>query len=708
MARPVRAFISYSHRDEGLREELEAHLALLRRTGMLEAWTDRKILPGDEWKGEIHDALEAAELVLLLVSADFVASDYCFDVEMGRALERHAAGEARVVPIIVRPCEWHQSDIGKLQAVPQDGKPVTTWSNRDEAWLNVAQRLRGLLKSGVVPGGGGGASGGARPKPEHQDDGDRDRSERLRELRKSRAELRTKGESTAELDAQIKQVKHEQRARPQLPPGYVMSERYELLERLGRGGFGEVWKAYDEEAGELVAVKILRPEHAEDRNVRERFFRGASRMAAHPHPHVVRVLESHGGDDGYHYFVMELLAGGDLEQRVKKEAVETAQAIEWITQVGEALQHAHDHGLVHRDVKPANVLLTADGQAKLADFDLVRAADSHGYTQTRAGLGTAVYAAPEQLKSGGAAEASADTYSLAMTLLFLLAGEDPPYPDMFDEKARRAFVRESVKNGHVRAAVLRALATRPNDRSKSVQHFCDGLEGRPFLCAPTGDVAISEREGVELVRIPAGRYVMGSPEDEEGRRDNETQREVDVADFWLGRFPVTNEEYGRFLEEDSNREKPQDWENERFYDPRQPVVGVTWHDAQAFCEWAGVRLPTEAEWEWACRAGTTTRYWSGDDEEDLARVGWYDENSEGRSHVVGELEGNPFGLHDMHGNVWEWCSDEMGSSRVIRGGSWDNSARHCRAAYRLRDHPGYRWRSLGFRLSRGQVPVQVP
>ncbi|MEM7249581.1 MAG: formylglycine-generating enzyme family protein [Acidobacteriota bacterium] len=170
----------------------------------------------------------------------------------------------------------------------------------------------------------------------------------------------------------------------------------------------------------------------------------------------------------------------------------------------------------------------------------------------------------------------------------------------------------------------------------------------------------------------------------------------------LGRYPVTNEEYGRFLEEERGREKPSHWEAEDFNAPRQPVVGVTWDDAQAFCEWAGGRLPIEAEWEYACRAGTTTTYWSGDTEKDLARVGWYEENSGGKPRVVGELEANPFGLHDMHGNVNEWCQDEGGTDRVIRGGSWGGAAGYCRAACRLRYRPGNRWRNLGFRLSRGQ------
>ena len=118
------AFVSYSHKDETLRAELETHLKLLSRQGALDLWTDRRIAAGDEWKGEIDENLERADLVLLLVSPDFVASDYCYDKEMRRALERHEEGSARVVPIIVRDVDWQPAEFAKLHALPRDGKAV--------------------------------------------------------------------------------------------------------------------------------------------------------------------------------------------------------------------------------------------------------------------------------------------------------------------------------------------------------------------------------------------------------------------------------------------------------------------------------------------------------------------------------------------------------------------------------------------------------
>jgi len=143
---PIKVFISYSSRDEAFREELETHLSLLRRQRLIDSWHFRKISPGEEWEKVISEQLEAASLILLLVSADFLASDYCYDIEMHRALEKHDAGTARVIPVIVRPVEWSGAPFKKLQALPADAKPVVEWPSRDRAWLNMASALRDLLR----------------------------------------------------------------------------------------------------------------------------------------------------------------------------------------------------------------------------------------------------------------------------------------------------------------------------------------------------------------------------------------------------------------------------------------------------------------------------------------------------------------------------------------------------------------------------------
>jgi hypothetical protein len=143
-------FFSYSHRDEDLRDEIEVHLAMLKKEGLIEAWHDRKIPAGDEVDARIDDKLEAADVILLLVSPDFLASSYCYDREVQRAMERHEEGAARVIPVILRPCDWKNAPFRKLLAAPRDGKPVTKWPDRDEAFLDVVQQIRAALPAAAA------------------------------------------------------------------------------------------------------------------------------------------------------------------------------------------------------------------------------------------------------------------------------------------------------------------------------------------------------------------------------------------------------------------------------------------------------------------------------------------------------------------------------------------------------------------------------
>jgi internalin A len=141
-SRAVRLFISYAHKDESLRAELDAHLKLLQRTGLIQKWDDRLLKPGEEWQQGIDENLERADIILLLVSADFLNSDFCWQEEMEKALQRHEAGEARVIPVIIRDTIWTKAKFAKLQALPREGKAITLWTDRDSAWRNVAEGIQ--------------------------------------------------------------------------------------------------------------------------------------------------------------------------------------------------------------------------------------------------------------------------------------------------------------------------------------------------------------------------------------------------------------------------------------------------------------------------------------------------------------------------------------------------------------------------------------
>jgi hypothetical protein len=141
---------SYSHADEHLRDRLEKNLTMLKRQGVIETFHDRRIAAGNEVDSSISTELERADVILLLVSTDFLASAYCYDIEMNRALERHERGEARVIPVILRPCEWKEAPFGKLMATPRDGKPVTSFPDLDDAFLQVTQAIRQAVTGGRV------------------------------------------------------------------------------------------------------------------------------------------------------------------------------------------------------------------------------------------------------------------------------------------------------------------------------------------------------------------------------------------------------------------------------------------------------------------------------------------------------------------------------------------------------------------------------
>ena len=144
--RPIAVFFSYAHEDEILRDELAKHLRLLERQHIIAGWHDRLITGGTEWAGAIDDHLRTADIILLLVSADFLASDYCYDVEVGCAMDRHKALEARIVPIILREVDWHSAPFGTLQALPKDGRAVTSWPNQDEAFSDIARGIRSVAE----------------------------------------------------------------------------------------------------------------------------------------------------------------------------------------------------------------------------------------------------------------------------------------------------------------------------------------------------------------------------------------------------------------------------------------------------------------------------------------------------------------------------------------------------------------------------------
>jgi len=236
----------------------------------------------------------------------------------------------------------------------------------------------------------------------------------------------------------------------------------------------------------------------------------------------------------------------------------------------------------------------------------------------------------------------------------------------------------------------------------------------------------------DMVAIPGGQFVMGSPPGEKDRKDDEgPQHSVTLRPFWMGKYEVTWDEFDLYWrvrpgqKDDKEPEKPKDadavtrptppYDDETFKKGREghPVLGITWHAAMQYCRWLSLktgkhyRLPTEAEWEYACRAGTTTAYFFGNDPAKLGDYAWFADNADEKTRKVGSKKPNPWGLYDMYGNVAEWCIDRYkkdaygtfprdkpalsplvlpGETRypnAVRGGSWGDEAKDCRSATRF-------------------------
>jgi formylglycine-generating enzyme required for sulfatase activity len=246
-------------------------------------------------------------------------------------------------------------------------------------------------------------------------------------------------------------------------------------------------------------------------------------------------------------------------------------------------------------------------------------------------------------------------------------------------------------------------------------HGCKRKTPDDTAQAPNPTPAESKTEsGAEMVQIPAGRFIMGDE-----TQIDATPHEVAISSFYMDKNLVSQEQYEKVMGENPSR-----WKG-----ARNPVEQMRWSDAVRYCNarskseglepcydlqtWEcnfqanGYRLPTEAEWEYACRAGTTTAYFFGNDPSKLTNHAWFEKNSGGKPQPVGQKPPNVWGLYDMHGNVWEWCNDfyqvdyyqqspkedprgpKAGDTKVVRGGAWKFSAESCRSAYRYNENPGY-------------------
>ena len=551
--------------------------------------------------------------------------------------------------------------------------------------------------------------------------------------------------------------------------------KYTITHKIGEGGMASVYEAVHEKLGTKVAIKILSPILARNPQLRQRFENEANFMASLNHPNITRVLDIEEQDDTL-AIVMELLEGEDLDDRVKRTGPLSENEVKVIfIQVLNAFEYAHSKGIVHRDIKPSNIFIDKNDQVKILDFGIAKIfGTGNEMTQTGTQMGTPVYMSPEQVKGDKSIDHRSDIYSLGITLYFLLVGK-APY-ESAEESSFEIFtkiVNDPIPNipnqPFFDAIIQKAVEKDRNNRFQEIKEFKNSFEtivsqgntsqkeydktiyeepqkvevSEEKLPAikkkrPTKKIVFFSVAGIaalflgifllddtpktpipiEWIDIPEGTFTMGSPKSEYYHQDNEIQHQVFLSSFKMSKNEITFAQYDLFCEK-TGREKPGDsgWGR-----GNRPVINVSWEDATAFANWMGCSLPTEAEWEYACRADSKTLFNTGENlttnQANYDGNYPYNNNPKGnnlqKTMPVGSYHSNPWGLNDMHGNVCEWCSDwfgdyssssqtnptgaSSGSYRVFRGGSWLDYAEECRSENRSTAIPSVQSTFLGFRI----------
>ncbi|MCB1041817.1 MAG: SUMF1/EgtB/PvdO family nonheme iron enzyme [Acidobacteria bacterium] len=535
----------------------------------------------------------------------------------------------------------------------------------------------------------------------------------------------------------------------------------ELLLPLGETHMSSVYEARDNQLNRTVAVKLLHTKRTDSRST-ERFIREAQIAAGLSHPNIVGI-HAIGLIDDQIAIVMEYLGGGTLNE----QNMTTESAVALALQITSALDHAHLANLVHRDIKPQNILFDSQGTPKLVDFGIAKAFGMTQLTADRTFLGTPQYASPEQAK-GEPLDHRSDLYSLGVVLYELISGhppfesddplallyqhvhEDPPAlntdPDLADIVATllQKQPEKRFQTARELAARLKAWPTAPppppiyppTRRTFPIRaRIRVALIIVAILMIPTYFV-VSQRkpksvpdtismvprdepagiktliQAIEFRPIPGGAFTMGT----RVHRDHDAREthEVALSPFRMSATEITQEVWQAVMQNNPSCQKGH----------ALPVENVSYKEVMIFIEKLNAigvgtyRLPTEAEWEYRCRAGDRG---SGDvfrRTKSIMTEAWFSDNAGQKSHPVGELAANHWGLYDMRGNVWEWCSDwydanyyerspfenphgpDSGSARVVRGGAFNSPETDCRATNRFKWNPDESSCRIGFRLVR--------
>lgn len=550
----------------------------------------------------------------------------------------------------------------------------------------------------------------------------------------------------------------------------LLQERYRAIGYLGEGGFGRTFKAIDHlRLNSPCVIKQFLPlleENSVNSKAIELFNQEAKLlMELGKHPQIPDLFAFFEQDQKL-YLVQEFIDGEDLLKEIEKKSIFSEEDIyDLLKQILPVLQFIHDKNVIHRDIKPENILrqkrniinpLLADQKRDLVliDFGVSRQLNKAIMTRFGTVVGTASYIAPEQNK--GFVNFSSDLYSLAVTAIRLLTGCFPHekngtiIDEIFDIihwqwKWKQVLHKKGIKiNQKLETILDKMLQEKIGDRYQSATEILIELNSEnKNISSPQILLNISPKEKInsslndsniltfdlgneiilEMIKIPSGEFLMGSPFGD-GNNSEYPQHLVNISEFYLGKYPITQPQWQIIIGNNPAyfKEQLSIFTNQGVLG-HFPVESVSWHDCQDFCQKLSqktgkfFKLPSESQWEYACRAGATTRYYFGNSQAQLAEFAWYQDNSHNKIQSVGKKAPNNWGLYDLLGNVWEWCEDSWANSyhntpidgmawegnnqkkkKILRGGSWFDSALQCRCSNRSKYHPINKISNIGFRV----------
>lgn len=573
-----------------------------------------------------------------------------------------------------------------------------------------------------------------------------------------------------------------------------LKERYRALKIIGKGGFGRTFLAIDEDKPSKpdCVIKQFLPQAQGTSSLEkasELFAQEAERLDhLGKHPQIPELL-AYFTFDKRQYLIQQFIEGLNLQQELNLKGNFNEEKIRaFLADILPILKYVHQNKVIHRDIKPENLIRRAsDQKIFLVDFGASKVIENTSLSVTGTVIGSAQYASPEQ--SMGKPQYCSDLYSLGVTCLHLLTGIDPF--DLFDtgegDWVWRDYLVDNPVSDELGQVLDKLVQSGYKKRYQSVDEVMRALNLTQSInkqqltqqvqqSYPTIKTPIQQQKNftenlpngvkLEMMDIPAGSFLMGTDDVDMDKLwkkymrncffDKEVpQHQVTLKAFMIGKYPITQAQYQTVMGKNpsyfSNAKKAPlstgSWAD-------HPVDSVSWYDAQEFCQKLSeitgkkYKLPSEAQWEYACRAGSQTEYYFGDDENQLSDYAWYGNNSgkskldtfnlfqthpssyydkimknEPQSHQVGLKKRNSWGLYDMYGNLYEWCEDDWhenyhnaptdgtawidndnsncsqnSNKKVVRGGSWYHRSEECRSANRSYIIGGNCYDRYGFRV----------